>query len=169
MAHFATHPDYRINALGQLDANGQGWLNHLPNEDNLHLADPAEAAIAETLNATLLTPLGHLLDYAHIKAEISPDEESVLKILEDPTTAEQPDGLLFALTHWDVTSLSDLLAQFAGNIAGLTHLDLFRRVYDAFELIKKMGSSASALSKATTNEPTGANVRDLQAALRARY
>ena len=30
LAYFATHADYRINAQGQLDINGQGWLNALP-------------------------------------------------------------------------------------------------------------------------------------------
>jgi hypothetical protein len=54
-------------------------------------------------------------------------------------------------------------------MAGLGHFDVFRRVYDAFALIGKMGISASALIQATTNEPTGNTVRELQAALRARY
>lgn len=170
LAHFATHVDYRINAQGQLDNNGQGWLNVLPNADNLRLTNPADAAIARDLNATLLTPLSDLLDYARIKEEISPDDESLLTILEDPATATQNvDSLLFSLTGWDKQSLDDLLAHFGGNLAGLTGFDLFRRVYDAFALIQTMGISARALIQATTNEPDANTVRDLQAALRARY
>ena len=170
MAYFATHSDYCINAQGQIDSNGQGWLNALPNADNLHLTNPADAAVAKNLNAALLTPLRALLDFARIKANVSPSDESLLTALKDPTTATQnTDSLLFTITRWNQTSLNDVLAQFNANIAGLGHFDLFRRVYDAFTLIQKMGISASALIQATTNEPTGDTVRDLQAALRARY
>ncbi len=176
MAYFATHTDYRINAQGQIDSNGQGWLNALPNADNLHLTNPAHAAIARNLNAALLTPLRALLDFARIKADISPSDESLLTALKDPTTATRnSDSLLFTITRWNQTSLNDVLAHFSSNIAGLGHFDLFRRVYDAFALIQKMGISAKALIQATTkiqattNNPTSNTVRDLQAALRARY
>ena len=152
VAYFATHADYRIN--------GDGWLNVLPAS-----GDPAiSTAIA------LLKPFQAILDYTRIKAEISPGDESLLTALKDPTTATQnPDSLLFTITRWNPASLDDVLAQFSGNIAGLGHFDLFSRVYDAFALIQKMGISAKALIQATTNEPTGNRVRDLQAALRARY
>jgi len=62
-----------------------------------------------------------------------------------------------------------VLGHLGGSTAELGHFDLFRRVYDAFALIRKMGVSAKALIQATTNEPTGDTVRDFQAALRARY
>src|SRR6266699_1004056 len=170
MAYFATHADYRINAQGHIDSHGQGWLNALPNADNLHLANPADAAIARNVNAALLTPLRALLDFARIKADISPGDESLLTVLKDPTTATQnTDSLLFTITRWNHTPLHDVIAQFGGNIAGLGHFDLFRRINNAFALVQKMGISAKALIQATTNEPTGDTVRDLQAALRARY
>jgi hypothetical protein len=122
------------------------------------------------LNATLLAPLGDLLEYARIKNEISPEDESLLTVLEDPAAATQTvDSLLFSLTRWDKASLDDLLAHFGGNLAGLAGFGLFRRVYDAFALIQTMGISAQALIRATTNEPDGNTVRDTQAALRARY
>jgi hypothetical protein len=152
IAHFATDADYQIS--------GDGWLNVLPVS-----GDPT-APVA----AALLKPLRDLLDYARIKSEISPDDESLLAILKDPTAATaKADSLLFTLTRWEKTSLNDLLAHFGGTIAGLSHFDLFRRVYDAFALVQKMGVSASALTAATTNDPTGDTVRDFQAALRARY
>lgn len=152
IAHFATDADYQIS--------GDGWLTLLPVSGDL------AAAVA----AALLKPLRDLLDYARIKSEISPDDESLLAILKDPTAATaKADSLLFTLTRWEKTSLNDLLAHFGGNIAGLNHFDLFRRVYDAFSLIQKMGVSADALIPATTNDPTGDTVRDFQAALRARY
>jgi hypothetical protein len=152
MAHFATHSDYQIA--------GEGWLNLLPVS-----GDPT------TLTAiALLKPFQALLDYANIKADTSPNDESLLIALEDPTTATQKtDSLLFTITRWNRASLNDVLAQFNDNIAGLGHFQLFSRVYDAFTLIQKMGISAQALAQATTNEPTGDTVRNLQAALRARY
>lgn len=176
MAHFGTYPDYRINAQGEINSSGEGWLNVLPSADNLHLTNPAEADIARRLNATLLIPLRELLDYARIKAAISPDDESLLIALRNPAaTLVNGDSLLLTVTQWDKTSLCDLLAHFtnnadcAGSITGLTNFNLLRRVYDAFALIQKMGISAKALITATTNEPTGDTVRDFQAALRARY
>ncbi|HTG17580.1 MAG TPA: neuraminidase-like domain-containing protein, partial [Blastocatellia bacterium] len=169
MAHFGTHPDYRINAQGHTDSNGHGWLNALPNADNLNLAEPG-ATVARTLNATLLTPLRDLLDYARIKPAISPGDELLLTVLRNPTASlANGDSLLLTLARWDKTSLDELLSHFGGNIAGLTHFDQFRRVYDAFAVLRKMGLSAGALTRATTNEPVGDTVRDLQGALRARY
>jgi Neuraminidase-like domain/Salmonella virulence plasmid 28.1kDa A protein len=152
ITYFATSPDYLIS--------GDGWLNALP-----AVGDPtALTAVA------LLKPLRDLLDYARVKAELSPDDESLLTVLQDPGAATAgADGLLFTLTRWDEVSLDDLLAHFGGNVAGLAHFSQFRRVYDAFALIQKMGISASALIEATTNEPTGDTTRDFQAALRARY
>src|SRR5262249_28814630 len=111
-----------------------------------------------------------LLDFARIKADLSPSDESLLTVLKDPAAATQnSDSLLFSITRWNPTSLNDVLGQFGNNIAGLGHFDLFRRLYDAFALIQELCISAKALIQATTNEPTADTVRDLQAALRARY
>src|SRR5262249_46403443 len=64
IAYFATSPDYLIS--------GDGWLNALPVS-----GDPsAPVAVA------LLKPLRGLLDYARIKTELSPDDESLLIILQ---------------------------------------------------------------------------------------
>lgn len=152
ISRFATDADYQINA--------DGWLNLLAVS-----GDPAPlTAVA------LLKPFRDLLDFARIKAEISPDDESLLTVLQGPAAATaNADSLLYTITRWDKISLVDLVAHFNGNIAGLAHFNQFRRVYDAFALIQQMGISASALITATTNEPTGDTVRDLQAALRARY
>ncbi len=152
MAYFATHSDYHINT--------DGWLNSLSVSGN-----PAPGTAS-----ALLKPFEALLHFAWIKAEISPGDESLLIVLKDPATATQnTDSLLFTITRWNQTSLNDVLGQFGGIIADLSHLGLFVRVYDAFALIRKMGISGSALIDATTNEPDGDTVRDLQAALRARY
>lgn len=173
MAHFATHADYRINASGQPDAAGQGWLNQLPTEDNLHLSDPGEAAVAKALDATLATPLRDLLKFARMKSALSPDapdDETLLNIIDDPEAASlPPNAQLYALTRWDAASLDELLAHFRETLAGLGRVGFFYRVYQAFDLAQTMGIPARALIRATTNEPTGDTVRELSAALRARY
>ncbi|HEX2852658.1 MAG TPA: neuraminidase-like domain-containing protein [Opitutaceae bacterium] len=148
----ATRTDYEVG--------GEGWLNALAVEG----APDAATAIA------LLTPLEALLDFARIKSEISPDDESLLTILNNPAAATASvDGLLLTLTRWDTTSLTDVLARFGAGIAGLGNFGMFCRVYDALTLAQLMGLSAQALLSATTNNPTGDTVRDLQAALRSRY
>jgi len=138
---------------------GDGWLNQLP------VNGSATAAVA----AALLKPLRDLLDFARIKTEISPEATTLLDILNDPVAAAAPDGPLLAVTRWDKASLDDFVAYVGGTTAGLAHFSLFRRVYDAFAIVQAMGVSAKALLAATTNEPTGQTVRDIQAALRARY
>jgi len=147
---FATHADYQVAA--------DGWLNVL--------AVRGEATPA--VSAALLKPLRDLLDFARIKAEISPDDESLLEILQDPPAADA-DGNLYTLTGWDKISLASLSTHFNLTPADLKHFAQFRRVSDVFELLQTMGVTASALIKATTNNPTSATVIDLQAALRARY
>ena len=147
---FATNADYQIA--------GDGWLNVLPVRGE---ATPA-------VSAALLKPLGDLLDFARIKSEISPDDESLLEILSDPVAADV-DGSLYSLTGWDKISLASLAAHFNLTLADLTHFAQFRRVYEVFELLQTMGLTGSSLIKATTNNPTSTTVIDLQAALRARY
>lgn len=152
LAHFATNADDLIA--------GDGWLNALPVS-----GDPVAATAV-----ALLQPLQALLDYTRIKEALSPVDESLLRVLQDPATATATaDSALFALTRWDRASLNDLLTHFGGNIAGLARFEQFRRAYDALALIQVMGIPASALIKATTNAPAGSVVRDFQAALRARY
>jgi hypothetical protein len=63
------------------------------------------------------------------------------------TTSE---SLLFALTRWDQTSLQDVVTHFTGTIADLKRFEFFRRVYDAFELIRLMGIAGGAILDATT-------------------
>ncbi len=170
LAFFATHSDYRIDATGKLDSTGQGWLNHLPRADNLHLTDPAEIALAKTLNATLLTPLLALLDFARIKTELSSSDESLLKVLIDPTVKTQTnESVLLTLTQWSETSLNDMITHFGGMIARLKSFEFFRCIYRAMALTQTMSISAKALIQATGNDPTSKTVSDLQLALRARY
>ena len=152
MAYLATHPDYRID--------GDAWLSALS----------VDGSPAPAIAAKLVRPFEALLDFARIKAEISPSDESLLTVLKDSVTATKtPDSLLFRITRWNAPSLNEVLARFGKSNADLGHVDVFRRVYDALSIIQKMGVSAKALTDATTNEPETATVRDLQGALHARY
>ena len=158
LAFFATHPDYRIGETG--------WLNHLSASGN-----PERAT-----GTVLLNTLKELIDFVRIKAQVSPGDESLLTVLKDPVAATQTEeGLLFALTRWNTAGLNAVLAHFSTGIPDRNLIDnlrsfrLFRRAYDALALTQTMGIPAQALIKATTNEPAGETVRDLQAALRARY
>ena len=152
MIYFATHSDYHIG--------DKGWLNVLSVSGN----PSAETA------SKLLKPFEALLDFARIKREVSPEDESLLNVLKEPkTTAQNSDSLLFAITRWNQNSLNDVVDQFSGKIEELGHFELFRRVYDALALVQKMGISAKSLIQAAMNEPTSDTVRDLRAALRARY
>jgi hypothetical protein len=125
---------------------------------------PAETA------PKFLEPFQALLDFARIKTEVSPGDESLLNVLKEPKMAAQnSDSLLFTITRWNRTSFNDVIGHFSGKIEELGHFELFRRVYDALALVQKMGISAKSLIQATTNEPATDTVRDLRAALRARY
>ena len=163
--HFATHNAYRIA--------DQGWLNSLPVTGNPD----------STTSIALLKVLMSLLDFARIKAEFSPEDERLLTVLNNPETfinnltvvSAKPELLLLSLTRWESNSLDALLTRFGkvkdgkADRSALKDLETFNRVFTAYTLMNKLGISASALIKATTNEPSATIVRDLQSALRARY
>jgi peptidoglycan hydrolase-like protein with peptidoglycan-binding domain len=156
IAHIAKEDDYLID--------GQGWLNSLP-VSGIPDGDTSEA---------LLKAFTALLQFARIKADLSPGDERLLVVLKDPEAAAEPatesvDSLLLSITRWESDSLEALLARFDHNIADLAHIETFRRIYDAYMPVKKLRVSASALITAATNEPGAIVVRDLQSALRARY
>jgi hypothetical protein len=169
IAYFAAAETYHIN--------GRGWLNSLPVAGN---ADT-------TTSIALLKPLEALLDFAALKARLSPNDERLLTVLKDPlatietadTNAETDEtSLLLTLTRWEGNSLNALLLRFGKSLQGqpdqadrtaLKDLSVFLRINRAFTLVKKIGVSAVALVAATTNEPKAVAVQTFKAALRARY
>jgi ABC toxin N-terminal region/Neuraminidase-like domain/Putative peptidoglycan binding domain len=156
LAYFATRVDYMIG--------GHGWLNSLPVTGN---AD-------QSTSQALLKAFSAILQFARIKAQLSPDDERLLAVLRDPEAAaavaiEGVDSPFFSLTHWDSDSLGALLARFGKGLADLAHIETLHRIYEAYVLLKQLGISASALINTATNEPSVGAVHTLQAALRARY
>jgi hypothetical protein len=142
----------------------QCWLNLLP------------AAGSAAVPAALLPPFHTLLHYAGIKADLrsslsGPDDEALFDALAAPTAV--PTDALISLTQWDPDSLTAMAGHFGATVAQLSDLSTFRRVYDAMTLAGTMAINADSLVAATTNAPIVTppvnTVRDLQAALRARY
>lgn len=156
------------NALGLTAAetarpqlSGATWLNALPVIGNA------------TTPANLLDPLTDLLTYARIKADLSPGDDRLFTVMNDPVRSmpvvERAPGLLPTLTHWDSVSLDKILVHTGNRLEDLSSIDQFSRVYEVFKLSQKVGMSVSALIDSVTNEPTRDTVRNLQAALRARF
>jgi hypothetical protein len=133
-----------------------------PGATETYAAGPAVAGTATALTAML----GILLDYARVKAAISPSDERVLAVVQDPTL-----DALTALTGWDPVSVNALLQQLFGNtmITNIGHVENLRRLYDAYAVVTASGISADRLIPAVTTDPTPAIADGLQAAVRARY
>jgi hypothetical protein len=141
---------------------GQGWLNFLA------VAQAPTAADATSLGDVLLA----LLAFARMKAALSPSDERLLAVLKKPTlTLLDGSSALLALTGWAQDSVNALLMQFFGDMqpGHLAIVENFRRVYDAYAIVKTCRVSAAALLAAITNAPTAATVGALQSALRALY
>jgi peptidoglycan hydrolase-like protein with peptidoglycan-binding domain len=156
IAHVAAAPAYAIG--------NEGWLNRVPVSGN---PDP-------NTSKALLKALAALLHFARLKAALSPDDDRLLRVLQDPpgaleTTTDNADSLLLTLTRWDADSLAAVLARFGKTPSDLGAIETFARVHDAFVVLRQLRVPASALIAAATNAPGAAIVRDLQAALRARY
>lgn len=158
MSWFVSHQRYEID--------GEGWLNSLPITENANSA----------VSALLLNAFVALLHYARIKADLSSDNERLLNVFKNPLAVDKNDeSELLQLTRWNADSLDELLTHFGAIDSGtpdrstLKEVEMFCRVYDAMRWIRKLNISAATLIKATTNEPNGLIIRELQSALRARY
>jgi hypothetical protein len=139
-----------------------GWLN------DLTVTGPPD----ETASAELCGILADLLDFSRMKQALSPRDGRLLAALQDPRAllpTQQP--ALLNLTGWAQASATALLTQFFGSpdLAGLGTVQNFRRVYDAYAVVRACGLDAATLLAAITNAPTPGTVAALQSALRARY
>jgi hypothetical protein len=114
-----------------------------------------------------------VLDFARMKAAISPNDEQLLDVVKNPNLLST-DGVtpqILKVTGWAASSLNTLLNRFFGStqLTGLSSIPNLRRVFDAFAILTTCRISAAALLAATTNAPTPATVASLQSALRALY
>ncbi len=162
-----------LAASSELSVGGKGWLSSLTTSGD---PDPATASrLGEVLSS--------LLDFARIKAALSPSDDRLLAVMKDPTrplpnedlalgtSAKTRASMLLGLTRWAPASMSALLVHFFGDtqLSHLSRIDGFRRIYDAYAAITATGVSAAPLLAAMTNAPTAAAVGSLEAALRARH
>ena len=116
--------------------------------------------------------LADLLDFSRIKLALSPGDERLLAVLQDPAALlPGQQSALLSLTGWSQASVAALLTRFFGSqdLASLGSVPNFRRVYDAYAVVRSCGLSAATLVSAITNAPTPGTVSALQSALRARY
>ncbi len=156
VVHFATQPTYQID--------DRGWLNSLPVEGSPDVAT----------GAGLLAAFDALIAFARLKAEFSPSDERLLAVLIDPlgaarVTRENMDSLLFSLTRWEPRSLDGLLEHLRLAVADLARVETLHRVWQAYGPLKKLRVPVAVLLGSATNAPSAAAVRELHAALRARY
>ncbi len=154
LAYLASSPDLQVD--------GQAWLNRLS------VSGSPDAAPS----AALRDVLAAVMDFSRIKAALSPKDERLLEVLQNPAgTLANGDSALLRLTGWAQDSLDALLQQFYANtsLANLSHLENLRQVYDAYAVVKRCGISAADLIEVATNDPSAATVAALQATLRALY
>jgi hypothetical protein len=156
MAYLGTGTSLRVNSN-----IGQGWFNFLrvsPNEPDLDTA----ARLSE-----VLTPL---LGFAGIKRSLSPKDERLLMVLQNPgATLANGRSALLSLTGWDQNALNTLLSRFQIQQSELSSIDNFRRVYDAYAFVRTSRIPTAVLIAAATNAPTAAVAAAFQSALRVLY
>ena len=156
------HETAYLASTADLAINGEAWPNQLA------VKADCDASIAPKLGDVLSA----VLNFARMKKTLSPDDERLLAVLQNPAAVlPSGDTAVLSLTGWDQLSLNSLLTQFFTNtqLANLEHVANFTRVFDAFAVVIACGISAGALIAAVTNDPTQSMVAGLQSALRAIY
>jgi hypothetical protein len=115
--------------------------------------------------------LRDILNFARIKAAVSPNDEQLLNVMEDPTmlSADGVTPQIVKLMAWSQSSLNSLLRNFSLHLADFSSVENLRMVFDAYSFVTTCRISAAALLAGATNAPTPATVASLQSALRALY
>jgi hypothetical protein len=152
IAFFCTALSFQIDSKGFMNA-----IPVTPNPDGNKLE-------------ALFTILLDLLRYDELKKSLKVNDETLVRILNDPVVkAENGESLLLKVTGWDESSYKALLSRFDWDQANLSDLNKFRRLNEAFEVVNKFGVPAANLLNGTTNQPVADTVRDIQNTLRAKY
>ncbi|HEV2647203.1 MAG TPA: neuraminidase-like domain-containing protein [Acidobacteriaceae bacterium] len=142
-----------------------GWLNDLVVAPNLSQPGPAAAGLTPVLTA--------VLDFARLKASLSPNDQRLLNVLQDPIAvlSTNAQGALLSLTGWSLPALNALLERFFGDtsLAPLANIRNFARVFDAVSLVNACRVPAVTLLAAVSNAPSPTAIGALQSALRASY
>ena len=175
----ASHVAAAINSETRIDSFSGQPLNalvHASSVGGIITIRALSTGVAFTMwcsVASLRGVLKNLLDYARIKAAVSPNSDQLVQVLQNPTLLSS-DGVtpqLVKLTGWSPSSLSALLQHFfqSTGLSNLSYVEDLALIFDAFALVTTSRLSAAALLAAATNAPTPATVAALQSALRALY
>lgn len=149
---FGTHPDYRIN--------GEGFLNAIP-----ITAAPGTEEVKALFDVTTT-----IFRCNWLKESLNIHDHTLVTILANPeVTDESGDSLLLKVTGWDQASLAELLERFHWLQSDLADLGKFLRVNCAYEVLNTFGVPVPGLFTCTTNQPRPGDVRFIQDALRAKY
>jgi Neuraminidase-like domain/Putative peptidoglycan binding domain/Salmonella virulence plasmid 28.1kDa A protein len=160
LLHLSSAETVFLAGRPELSVAGGPWLAALTAD-----GDP-DPVLVPALRDLLL----RLLDYVHAKSVLTVADDRLLTVLKDPTAGiGTGTSALTTLTGWDDASLTALLTRFGRTRADLEQLATFRRVLDAFTVVKALTVPADTLLAAATNQPSPAALAALQAALRARY
>lgn len=166
-----------INATTTVDPITSRPLNNLVHASSaggtitITAVSPGASFTLSCTIAAFRDVLRDILSFARIKAAVSPNDEQLLNVVEDPTTLST-DGVtpqIVKLMAWTQSSLNSLLQNFSLQLAGLSTIENLRMVFDAYSFVTTCRISAAALLAAATNAPTPATVASLQSALRALY
>ena len=152
LAWFAIRPGLAVG--------GSGWLNAVP------VAAGAPAAALPGLFAAVL----QLAGYAQLRRDLKAGEHRLLDLLRDP--AKQTDAgtsMRAQVTGWPDEAVATVLGHLGIAEADLADLDRLRRVKLVIDLARRIGVPVKTLTADLTNDPTEAQVADLQSALRAAY
>jgi hypothetical protein len=149
-----------FSTASSFQIDGKGFLNTIPVTPN-----PDKNKVAALFNKLL-----DLLRYVELKKSLNVKDETLVTIFNDPDVKDESgESLLLKMTSWDKSSYEDLLKWFKWVQADLSDLNKFRRLNEAFEVVKKFGVPAAHLLSGTTNEPVPVTVRDIQNTLREKY
>jgi hypothetical protein len=164
--HDGSATPFRIRSLtlvgGTLPETQSGWMN---------LLGPT-VQLTTALQAALRDILQDLLDFARMKATLSPADERLINVLLNPAaTLDNGQTALVSVTGWAVPSINALLTHFYNTIqpVSLGSVATFRRVFDAYALVNQCRVTAATLISTITSYPTANTVSSLQSALRALY
>lgn len=152
LAWFATRPELQIG--------GEGWLNALPT------AAGATAASVQGLFKAVL----ELSGYMQLRRDLKLRDRKLLDLLRGPDqVTDQGASLRSELTGWPDADVSAVLTHLGLAEADLDDVEALRGVKRALDLADEIGVPVATLIATVTNDPTQAQLADMQAALRARY
>lgn len=148
-----------------LQIGGDGFLKSIPLSFNKEQSD---------IHRQLFEHVNTQLYYKLLKEAFGGEPEEMISILNDPEgVIARPEGdnivRLLKVTGWDEMELNILLARFGWEWVDLSDPENLYRVYEAYELVRETGLSASLLIEIASNDPDMADITSIENAIRIKY